>query len=105
MSDSKSKGFIYNWSFLLLVILGLVFINIIGSIIYFRWDATEDKRYSLTEGTESYLSDESNFPNRLSIKIYLEGNLPAEIKRYKNAIEDKLKEFKQSDWKILKIIG
>jgi gliding-associated putative ABC transporter substrate-binding component GldG len=95
MSDSKSKGFIYNWSFLLLVILGLVFINIIGSIIYFRWDATEDKRYSLTEGTESYLSDESNFPNRLSVKIYLEGNLPAEIKRYKNAIEDKLKEFKQ----------
>jgi len=95
MSDSKSKGFIYNWSFLLLVIVGLVFINIIGSIIYVRWDATEDKRYSLAEGTENYLSDDSNFPNRLSIKIYLEGNFPAEIKRYKNAIEDKLKEFKQ----------
>lgn len=95
MSDTKSKGFLYNWSFLLLVIVGLVFVNVIGSIIYFRWDATEDKRYSLAEGTENYLSDDSNFPNRLSIKIYLEGNLPAEIKRYKNAIEDKLKEFKQ----------
>jgi gliding-associated putative ABC transporter substrate-binding component GldG len=49
----------------------------------------------LAEGTITFLENEANFENRLNIKIYLEGNLPAEIRLFRNAIEDKLKEFKQ----------
>ena len=87
------KG-VYNWSFLLILIGAIVLINIIGAYIYGRYDATSDKRYSLSEGTIEYLENEENFADRISLKIYLAGNLPAEIQRFKNAIEDKLKEFK-----------
>jgi gliding-associated putative ABC transporter substrate-binding component GldG len=56
---------------------------------------TEDQRYSLSSGTENFLNNTDNFKSRLNIKIYLDGNLPAELSHFKNAIEDKLKEFKQ----------
>jgi hypothetical protein len=55
---------------------------------------TDDKRYTLAKGTKEFLSDKSKFENRISIKIYLEGNLPAEIKLFRDAIEDKLRAFK-----------
>lgn len=87
------KG-VYNWSFLLIIVGAIVLLNIIGAFVYGRYDATSDKRYSLSEGTIAYLENEENFADRISIKIYLAGNLPAEIQRFKKAIEDKLKEFK-----------
>jgi len=95
MAEDKkiSKG-IFNWTMLAIVIVGVILINIISSFLYKRFDMTEDRRYSLSEGTIAYLNDKNNFENRLSIKIYLEGALPAEIKHFRNAIEDKLKEFK-----------
>ncbi len=87
------KG-IYNWSFLLIATVALVLINIIASLVYYRLDMTEDQRYSLSNGTKSFLADKTKFENRISIKIYLEGNLPAEIQHFRNALEDKLKIFK-----------
>ncbi len=95
MTDKKAKSFVYNWTFLTIIIVGLVLVNIISSLVNFRYDATEDKRYSLSQGTIEYLSNDQNFSDRILLKIYLAGNLPAELKRYKIAIEDKLKEFKQ----------
>ena len=95
MSEKKAKSFIYNWTFLTIIIVALILVNTIAGIVYFRYDATEDKRYSLSNGTIEFLSNEENFSDRILLKIYLDGNLPAELKRYKNAIEDKLKEFKQ----------
>ncbi len=95
MEKKKLFKGVFNWSFLAILITAIVFINIIASFLYYRYDATADKRYSLSEGTIEYLSDKSHFKNRISLKIYLEGNLPAELKRFRNAIEDKLKEFKQ----------
>ena len=71
----------------MILIGAIVLINIIGAYIYGRYDATSDKRYSLSEGTIEYLENEENFADRISLKIYLAGNLPAEIQRFKNAIE------------------
>lgn len=92
---SKSVKKIYNWVLLLIVVGFVVIVNIIGSFLYARLDMTEDSRYSLSPGTTSFLENKDHFQNRLLIKIYLEGNLPAEVKRFRNAVEDKLKEFKQ----------
>lgn len=100
---------VYNWVLLVIVIGVVVLLNIIGSFVYSRIDMTEDARYSLSEGTVEFLeklnpSDiDSGNPlaskkkngNRLLLKIYLDGNLPAELKRFKNAVQDKLKEFKE----------
>lgn len=88
------KG-IFNWTFLLIVIVGIIIVNIIFSFLNKRWDMTEDQRYSLSEGTELFLQNDSVFTDRLSLKIYLAGNLPSELKLFKNALEDKLKEFRQ----------
>jgi gliding-associated putative ABC transporter substrate-binding component GldG len=96
MAEKKKVGKgLFNWTFLLIVGVGIVIVNIIGSLVYTRLDMTQDKRYSLTDGTITFLENDANFENRLNIKIYLEGNLPAEIRLFRNAIEDKLKEFKQ----------
>lgn len=91
---SLFKG-VYNWSFFLILVAVIVVVNIIAVFVYHRFDFTEDKRYSLAEGTIEFLEKKENFENRLTFKIYLAGNLPAEIKRFRNALEDKLKEFKQ----------
>ena len=95
MKESRSFGGFFNWTFLTVFLAGIVLVNIIASLLYVRIDMTEDRRYSLAEGTVNYLENKSNFENRLNIKIYLEGNLPAELKQFRNTIEDKLKEFKE----------
>lgn len=96
MSEKKItiKG-IYNWTFLAIVIVAIILLNVISSLLNKRWDITEDQRYSLTEGTIDFLSNEKSFKNRISIRIYLDGNLPSELKHFRNSIEDKLKEFKE----------
>ena len=96
MAEKKTiiKG-MYNWTFLAIVIVAIILLNIISSFLNKRWDATKDQRYSLSQGTIDFLSNENSFKNRLNIKIYLDGNLPSELKHFRNAIEDKLKEFKE----------
>lgn len=95
MEQKKLFKGVYNWTFLTILIGAIVLVNIIATFVYVRYDATADKRFSLADNTVTYLKNDKNFSNRLMIKIYLEGNLPAEVKRFRNAIEDKLKEFKQ----------
>jgi gliding-associated putative ABC transporter substrate-binding component GldG len=56
---------------------------------------TKDQRYSLANSTVTYLSDKKNFENRISIQIYLDGNMPSELKNFQNALKDKLKDFKR----------
>ena len=96
MAEKKKllKG-LYNWTFLSIVVAGLLLVNIISSFVYKRYDMTADKRYSLAEGTISFLENKEKFSGRINIKIYLDGNLPADLAHFKNAVEDKLKEFKQ----------
>jgi len=85
---------VFNWTFLTIFIVGIVAINVITAFVYTRIDMTSDKRYSLSESTEKFLADPSNIENRMTIRIYLDGTMPAELKKFKNAIEDKIKEFK-----------
>jgi ABC-2 type transport system permease protein len=103
MSTSDSKDSVvksikkgaYNWSFFFVLFAGIILINIIGWFVYYQYDATADKRYSLSQGTIKYLSEEKNFPDRINLQIYLEGELPAEVKRFQSALISKLKEFKK----------
>lgn len=96
MSEQKklAKG-LFNWTFFAIVVVAIVLINIISSYLYKRIDMTDDSRYSLSQGTINVLEDTKAFGNRLSLKIYLGGKLPAELKYFRNALEDKLKEYKQ----------
>ena len=89
----KTKN-LFNWTLLSFILVGLLLINIIGSVIGKRFDMTKDHRYSLATGTERFLESKENIQNRISIQIYLEGNLPSEIKNFQNTLKDKLKDFK-----------
>lgn len=95
MAEKKKiiSGF-YNWTFLTIVVIAVVLINIVSSFVYRRIDMTEDQRFSLAEGTQTFLTKTKELKGRVNIKIYLEGNLPSEVKHFRDAIEDKLKEFK-----------
>ena len=93
MKQLKWKG-IFNWGYFFGILAILILVNIISALVNVKFDMTEDRRYSLAQGTSDFLADEKNFENRISIKIYLEGELPAEIQSFRNAIEDKLKDFK-----------
>ena len=95
MAEKKLTRGIFNWTFLAVFIAGIVLVNVIASLLYKRIDMTEDKRYSLSDGTIEFLENKNNFDNRVNIKIYMEGNLPAELKHFRNTLEDKLKEFKE----------
>lgn len=97
---------VYNWVVLAIIVGIVIFLNIIGVFVYSRVDMTEDERYSLAQGTIEFLEkmnpadatskkEGESKVNRLYIKIYLDGKLPAEIKRFRNAVEDKLNEFKE----------
>lgn len=85
----------FNITFLFVVVAIVILVNVISSFVYTRFDMTGDQRYSLSNGTVEFLKKSDNFEGRLNLKIYLEGNLPAEISYFRNAVEDKLKEFKQ----------
>ena len=96
MIDQKkklTKG-LYNWTVLGIVLVGVILFNIINSFVYLRYDVTEDQRYSLGESTIEFLEKSDNFKSRISVKIYLAGELPAQVEHFRVAIEDKLKEFK-----------
>jgi gliding-associated putative ABC transporter substrate-binding component GldG len=60
------------------LVVGLLLINFLGSHYYTRFDLTHDKRYTLTETSKSIVND-LKFP--LVVKIYLQGDFPAEFKR------------------------
>jgi gliding-associated putative ABC transporter substrate-binding component GldG len=90
----KMSGRLYYSLLIIIVLAVLVLLNVIVSHFDFRKDFTKDQRYSLTESTISYLSTDTVFQNPILFKIYLDGELPAEIKRLQSSIKDKLDEFR-----------
>ncbi len=94
MNSKRVGNIAYDWGFFLGLVVVIVFINIIAAFFFTRLDLTEDKRYSLTEQTKAFLKNDKNFSETVFIKVYLEGDLPADIKMIRNAIEDKLRDFK-----------
>ncbi len=76
---------------LLFVLVALVGINVLANFFFFRIDLTEEKRYSLSDGTISLLE---NLPADVVVKVYLDGEMPAGFKRLQSAVRETLEEFK-----------
>jgi ABC-2 type transport system permease protein len=75
------------------VIAILILLNYVLSFSFGRFDLTEDKRHSLSDNTISMLEDENRIEDRIFFKIYLDGDLPADIMKIRNAVSEKLDEF------------
>ncbi len=71
----------------------LFFFNIIVSFFNVRIDLTEDKRYTLSENTINLLQENDRLKDRIFFKIYLDGDLPADMQNIRNNIQNILDEF------------
>lgn len=67
------------------LLAALIIINVLASIIHFRFDLTEEKRYSLTATTRDLLR---NINDNVLITVFLKGDVPAEFRRLSDATED-----------------
>lgn len=74
----------------LFIILFLLVLNGIGSQFFHRFDLTKDKRYTLSLTS---LNIVKQVTEPLSIKIYMQGDLPAEFKRLQQETKQLLEEF------------
>jgi gliding-associated putative ABC transporter substrate-binding component GldG len=79
-----------NLNYLVFTILLLLLINGIGSQFFHRFDLTKDKRYTLSQTS---LTIVKQVKNPLLIKIYMQGELPAEFKRLQQETAQLLEEF------------
>ncbi len=74
---------------IIIVLIGLIVINFVGQKVYKRFDLTQDQRYTLSDETK-YIVE--NFEGIIAIKVYLEGDFPAEFNRIQLETKQHLEE-------------
>ncbi|UQD57085.1 gliding motility-associated ABC transporter substrate-binding protein GldG [Flavobacterium sp. K5-23] len=75
---------------LLIIIAFLLLANGIGNSFFHRFDLTKDNRYTLSDTSLKIIEQ---IENPLSVKIYMQGDLPAEFKRLQQETQQILEEF------------
>ncbi|WP_281233344.1 gliding motility-associated ABC transporter substrate-binding protein GldG [Flavobacterium gelatinilyticum] len=73
-----------------ITILILIVLNVLGSFLFHRFDLTKDKRYTLSQTSLQILQQ---VKNPLSIKIYMQGDLPSDFRRLQQETKQLLEEF------------
>jgi gliding-associated putative ABC transporter substrate-binding component GldG len=86
MTTSKKK----NIQSLGILIAFLLVLNVVSGYFFHRFDLTKDKRYTLSTTSLNIIKQ---VQNPLSVKIYLQGDLPAEFKRLQSETRDLFEEF------------
>ena len=74
----------------LIIFVFLVILNTLGAFFFHRFDLTKDKRYTLSATSLTILNQ---VKEPLYIKVYLQGDLPAEFKRLQQETKQLLEEF------------
>lgn len=74
----------------ILLLVGLVLLNVIGSYVYKRFDLTQDKRYTLSEAAKNTIAA---VDSPIVIDVFLKGNFPPEFKRLQTETRQLLEEF------------
>ncbi len=88
---------------LVILFLILVLVNILVSYANVRWDATEDKSYSLSKGTEDILA---SLTQPVTIKFFYSRSnpdIPSPIKLYARRVQDFLKEYEHASKGMIKV--
>jgi len=87
-SSAKDSG-----SLNLLVVVGIIVVaNLIVSQFFARIDLTAENRYSLSEVSLT-TADSLNYP--MSVKVYMEGDFPPNIRQFQDALKATLAELQQ----------
>lgn len=79
----------------------VILINFIGSFQFIRFDLTEEKIHSLSPATIDFLENKTSVKindkvvkGNIDIKVYLTGDLPADLKYLEKAVKEKLDEMR-----------
>jgi len=76
---------------LMIYICIIILVNYLSSFLFYRFDLTAEKRFSLSATTKKILK---GLDDVVYIKVYLEGALPAGFMRLHNSAREMLDEFK-----------
>jgi ABC-2 type transport system permease protein len=74
------------------LIAALVMINLLASLVHYRFDLTEEKRYSISTPTKNLLK---NLEQPLQVEVFVKGDFPAGFRKLANSIEEFLHECKE----------
>ncbi len=80
----------YGW---LLLIMVLVIANYVVGLIPFRWDLTQEKRYTLSDPVRNLLG---NLEEPVDITVFLEGSMPAGFQKLQQSTRETLGDFKEA---------
>jgi ABC-2 type transport system permease protein len=69
----------------------LVLLNVVSSATFYRFDLTEEKRYSIKPQTKDILRQ---LDDKIYVEVFLEGDLNAGFRRFRKAIAETLEEFR-----------
>lgn len=74
------------------VLIVLVFLlNMLAGIRFFRLDLSSEKRYTLNKNSRELLE---NLDDQVYITVFLDGDLPADLVRFRQSIKETILEFK-----------
>ncbi len=72
-------------------ILAIIMINMAAQLYFKRFDLTTEKRHTLTPETVEMIK---NLDDVIFVRVFLEGDLPAELRRLRNAVKERLDEMR-----------
>lgn len=75
----------------ILVIVIIAFINILSSFVFFRFDLTKEKRFTISDVSKNLLSE---LDDDIIIEVYFENSdLPVDLLRYQKIVNEFIKNF------------
>ncbi|MCR5567829.1 MAG: gliding motility-associated ABC transporter substrate-binding protein GldG [Paludibacteraceae bacterium] len=77
-------------TYILGAIAALLVVYLFSEKLFFRWDLTSEKRYSISENTKSLLKD---LKGEYTIKLYLDGDLSAGFLQLRKSAKEMAEEF------------
>lgn len=77
--------------YFLIGVFVIIIANQLSSRVFYRFDLTEEKRYTISEASKNILG---NLEDAVYVDVYLEGDMPAGVKRLQKSIRETLDEFK-----------
>ena len=72
------------------LVVGLILLNLISRDNFFRFDLTDNKKFSLSQSSEAIIS---KLDDRLTIKVYFSDDLPSELGNTRRFLQDILEEY------------
>ncbi|MDR1338510.1 MAG: gliding motility-associated ABC transporter substrate-binding protein GldG [Prevotellaceae bacterium] len=76
----------------LLFLFGLILLGAVSDMLSLRLDLTEDRRYTVSEPGRRVVE---NLDDVIFIRVYLDGEMPVHVKKFKASVREKLDELKR----------